>query len=175
MNASRPDHRLRHLVGGGLLALLALPMAALAHPSRVETLDAAAWSRLQQSEKGPSAVVFSTTDCAHCPGVIAQVSGHIRAQKSHARLVVVVMDGAGPELLRHEAYLPADRLFVFDPATPPAALRHAVDPRWRGVTPYVVLMKPAAPAVAQAGPPSTELLQRWLGEAGGSATGLARP
>lgn len=172
MNASRLDPRLRRLACAGLLVF---PLAALAHPSRVETLDAAAWSRLQQSEKGPSAVVFSTTDCAHCPGVIAQLSGHIRAQKSHARLIVVVMDGAGPELLRHEAYLPADRLFVFDPATPPAALRHAVDPRWRGVTPYVVLMKPAAPAVAQAGPPPAELLQRWLGEAGGSAAGLARP
>ena len=172
MNASRLDHRLRRLACAGLLVF---PLAALAHPSRVETLDAAAWSRLQQSEKGPSAVVFSTTDCAHCPGVIAQLSGHIRAQKSHARLIVVVMDGAGPELLRHEAYLPADRLFVFDPATPPAALRHAVDPRWRGVTPYVVLMKPAVPALTQAGPPSADLLQRWLGDSGGSATGLARP
>ena len=143
--------------------LLAGLSAVQAAPRKVETFDAQAWQRLQAGLKEPAAVVFTTTDCAHCPAVIEQLARNIRQHRPTAVLVAVVMDAAPGEadaaLLGDAHYRPADRLFAF--AGQAAALRFGVDPAWRGVTPYVGLLKPQGPPVWVTGRPSDGVLASW--------------
>lgn len=147
------------------LTLAALIAGASAHagPKQVEAFDAPAWQALQSAGK-PAVLVFSTTDCAHCPAVFKQLGQQIRQRQLKAPLVAVVMDVAPGEddagLLASQAHHgPADRLMAF--AGQAQALRHAVDPAWRGVTPYVVFLAPGAPPVKVLGQPKSEVVQAW--------------
>lgn len=136
---------------------------AQAKPTRVEVFDARTWSQLQASLTAPAAVVFTTTDCAHCPAVILGLAKEIQRRGLRAQLIAVVMDAApgelDAELLRDPHYGPSDRLLAF--SGQPAALRYTVNPSWRGVTPYVAFLKPGAQATWVAGPPSAEALAAW--------------
>lgn len=136
--------------------------AAVAAPKAVEAFDATTWAALQQARQ-PLAVVFSTTDCSHCPAVVEQLARSVRAQHGGARLVTVVMDVSPGEadaaLLATAHYRQADRLLAFD--GPAAALRHQVNPSWRGVTPYVALLRPGQPAKFVMGPPSAQEVKDW--------------
>ena len=53
----------------------------------------------------------------------------------------------------------ADRLMAFDGQTP--ALRYSVNKSWRGVTPYLLLVKPGTPPQWVTGPPTDAQLLRW--------------
>lgn len=158
------------------LAGAGLDGEALAAPRAVEAFDAATWSSLPASLSRPAAVVFSTTDCVHCPAVIEQLRREIRARKLKAELIVVVMDvapGDADETLRmHAEYRHADRLFAF--AGQAAAIRYAVDPRWRGVTPYVSFLVRDRPAVGVTGPPARADIDAW-DRSGSSSAGRVRP
>lgn len=164
LNASRLDMRgLLRLAITLLLACAAL--AAQATPPRaVEAFDNSTWPALQAGPQQPAAVVFTTTDCAHCPAVIQGLARTIQQRHLPAQLMVVVMDQAPGEndaaLLADPHYRPADRLLAFDGQA--AALRHGVHPQWRGVTPYVALLAPQAPALAVTGPPSQRDLAAWV-------------
>lgn len=170
MNASSPDLRrpVRTLVAAALWLLL--PAAAQAAPRRVEPFDAATWPALQAGLKQPAAVVFTTTDCAHCPAVLDALARTIAQRKLKAQLVAVVMDKAPGEAdaaLKADAhYRRTDRLLAFDGQA--QALRFGVDPAWRGVTPYVVFLAPGQPAQAVTGPPGAEDLDAWVARFGGS-------
>lgn len=157
MNASF----LKHLIVSGLAALCTT--TALAAPRTVESFETGTWQGLQASLKQPMAVVFTTTDCAHCPAVIARLRQDIERRKLKAVLMAVVMDQAPGDddaaLLRSRHYQPVDRLFAFSGQT--AALRYGVDPRWRGVTPYVVFLSPLAASTAVAGPPPAAVFDAW--------------
>ncbi len=157
MNASNPRR-------AGLAAMLALATGvALAAPRGVEAFDAAAWQALQAGLKRPAVVVFSATWCANCPEVIDDLGAQLRARKLKADLVSVVMDVAPGEkdawLLRDAHYSQSDRLFAFAGAA--NALRYSVDPRWRGVTPYVVLLVPGTAPLAVSGAPSAVQFEAW--------------
>lgn len=149
------------LLGGGV----ALAQVAEAAPRAVEAFDSAAWQALQSGLERPTAVVFSTTDCVHCPAVIETLRRDIRQRKLKATLIVVVMDVAPGEadatVLQNAEYRLADRLFAFAGQAP--AIRHAVDPRWRGVTPYVSFLAPNRQAAAVTGPPSKTDVDSWSG------------
>ncbi|WP_280151187.1 hypothetical protein [Piscinibacter sp. XHJ-5] len=155
LNASFP-----RVAAAWLLAALSTVQAA---PRKVETFDAQAWQRLQADTRQPAAVVFTTTDCAHCPAVIEQLAAHIRRHRPTAELIAVVMDAAPGDadatLLSDSHYRPADRLFAF--AGQAAALRFGVNPAWRGVTPYVGLLKPQGAPVWVTGRPSAADLAAW--------------
>ncbi len=161
--------RLTSAVAASLAALLVAP--AMAAPRTVEAFDAGTWPTLQSTLKAPAVVVFSTTDCAHCPAVIEQLSRGIVQRKLKASLLVVVMDAvpgeADADLLQNPHFQPAHRLLAFDGQAP--ALRHAVNPRWRGVTPYVVFLAPKQPAVAVTGPPDRHDIDAWARLAAGQA------
>jgi hypothetical protein len=137
---------------------------ALAAPGSVEPFDAGTWKALQAGVGQPTAVVFTTTDCGHCPAVIDSLATRLKAAKGRAQLAVVVMDvppGENDEALKTNAhYRRADRLLAF--AGQAAALRYGVDPRWPGVTPYVVLLRPKTPAKAIIGPPAAADVSAWL-------------
>ena len=147
----------------GLAAGALACASALAAPVRVEPFDAAAWARLQGAGAAPAVVVFTTTDCAYCPAVIESLAREIRQRRLDASLVAVVSNVAPGEadaaLLADAHYRPADRLFAF--AGPERALRFAVNPQWRGITPYVGFVSPSGEVRWVLGPPSAGDVQGW--------------
>ncbi|HJV51554.1 MAG TPA: hypothetical protein VJ652_08850 [Noviherbaspirillum sp.] len=142
--------------------LLALSAATVqAAPQKIETFDAQSWQRFQGTLPRPSAVVFSTTDCTHCPTTIASLAQQLKQRNMHIPLIVVVMDGdQQPDLLQDPHYRPASRLFVFKGQT--AALQYAVNPKWRGITPYVGLLPQAGDVKLVLGTPSAPDIESWL-------------
>jgi hypothetical protein len=149
------------------LAALATQPAAAA-PRAVEPFDTTTWSALQAGLKQPTVVVFSTTDCAHCPAVIDSLAQRIRGRQLRANLLAVVMDVAPGEddaaLLKHPHYGRAHRVLAFSGQAP--ALRHSVNPQWRGITPYVVFLAPGQAPQAVTGPPSDGTVQAWARSSG---------
>lgn len=113
---------------------------AYAAPRGVEYFQVTSWAKFQSDLPKPHVVVFSTTDCGHCPDVIIQVSKTIKSYKEKVYLSVVVMDGLSHEdyLLSAPHYLMADRIFAFKGQV--NAIKHSVNPSWRGLTPYVALL-----------------------------------
>lgn len=165
--ASRRQQR-RKLLAAALAAPLPLlltgPARAATPARRIEAFDAQTWAALQATLTQPAAVVFSTTDCTHCPAVIRQLALDLARRSPRATLVAVVMDQApgddDPALLANPHYRPAQRLFAFDGQGP--LIRHAVDPGWRGMTPYTRLLTPGAAPRAITGPVSAADLDAWL-------------
>ncbi|MCW7537993.1 thioredoxin family protein [Aquabacterium sp. A7-Y] len=149
--------------------LMAMPAAALlaagacAAPQSVEAFDAQTWSALQATLDKPAAVVFTTTDCVYCPRVLRNLAREIGQRKLNASLIAVVMDVPPGEvddrLLRDPHYRPADRLLAFSGQAP--ALRYKVNPAWRGMTPYVVFLKPGLPPSSVTGQPSARSIEAW--------------
>jgi hypothetical protein len=159
LNASFRDLSTR--ICGAALCLVAASAAAA--PRVVEPFEAGTWQTLQTRSQ-PAAVVFTTTDCVHCPAVIDQLARKLHQRAPKAALMTVVMDvepgDSDAELLRNTHYIKADRLFAFSGQAP--AIRYAIDPHWRGVTPYVVFLTPNTPAAAVIGPPSATDIDTWL-------------
>jgi hypothetical protein len=137
--------------------------AAQAAPTAVEPFDARTWQALLGSLQAPAAVVFTTTDCAYCPQALQHLAAEIGKRRLRATLIAVVMDAAPGEadarLIDDPHYHPADRLLAF--AGPPAALRHTVNPGWRGVTPYVAFLRPGAPPTWVTGAPTAQAIAEW--------------
>lgn len=159
-------HRKTWAALAALAGLCLLLAGASAAPRRVEAFDTAAWPALQAGLKMPTVLVFSTTDCAHCPAVFRRLGQdiHQRQGQGRASLVAVVMDAAPGDddaaLVHDPRYQPADWLLVFSGQAP--ALRYAVDPRWRGITPFVVFLSPQAPQVFVTGPRKPAQIAAWL-------------
>jgi hypothetical protein len=137
-----------------------VPSAPSAAP-RVEPFDAEVWSRLKSTLPRPSVVVFTTSYCATCPDVLEGLGTEIRTRRPGAPLVAVVLDGESLGRRPREAHLArADRLFVFR-GQQEAALRHAVDPSWRGVTPWVALIGADGAVTFGGGTPTRDRLDAW--------------
>lgn len=148
------------------LALCAGPTAAA--PTRVEPFDAeswAEWPRQVTARNQPLMVVFSATWCAVCPQLIDRLAADPRRRRRGVPLWVVMTDLAPGEndarLLASPHYHVADRLLAFD--GPAAAIRHAVDPRWRGLSPSVAWLAPGRPTEFVQGAPAAAQLAAWLG------------
>ncbi len=154
------ERRVRLLVL--IRGLLAGVVPAFAAPSAILSFGAETWNELGRSPGRPLAVVFTTTDCGHCPKVIDGLADDIRKSGSRVRLVVVVMDGAGQEdLLRADRhYRHASTLYVFD--GDPAALRYKVNPAWRGMTPYVAFIAVQGAAGFHLGTPPPAAVRDFL-------------
>lgn len=147
-------------------AVLVVATVAQAAPRAVESFDERTWQALRTSLGASAVVVFTTTDCAYCPGVIEQLARDIRQRKLKASLVAMVMDmtpgEADAALMREPHYSAADRLLAF--SGPAAALRHTVNPSWRGVTPYVAFLRPGGTITWVTGPPSAQVVAAWAAE-----------
>lgn len=163
--ARRGARRAALAVLAALAAAVAVPTAAAAAPPpRVEPFDAEVWSRLQATLPRPAVVVFTTTTCATCPEVFEGLRRTLRERRLAAPLVAVVLDGDALGRGRHDAHLrDADRVFAFRGRE--AALRWAVDPAWRGVTPYVALLGADGSTRFGAGTPPPERLDAWAATA----------
>lgn len=149
------------------LAILLLGMAlphtsTLAAPAEVLPFDGNTWNSLLDSPGRPLVVVFSTTDCVHCPKVIKTMADAIQAAQSGTRLVVVVVDGLGLEkhLRQDKTYRKADALYVFHGDE--LALRFSVNPEWRGLTPYIAFVQKSGAASFHTGLPAADSIRRFL-------------
>lgn len=154
------ERRVRFLVLiGGLFVYVATAVAA---PPTVLGFGTGTWGELVHSPQRPLAVVFSTTDCGHCPAVIAGLAQEIRRSRSKVRLAVVVMDGAGQEkaLRADRHYRHANLLYAFDGDA--MALRFKVNPEWRGLTPYVALIPATGAPRFHAGSPPPDVVRAFL-------------
>jgi thiol-disulfide isomerase/thioredoxin len=87
-------------------------------------------------QKTPSMIVFSASYCAHCPAVVRSLAKQSRRMAKPPRLIVV------SEM----------------------AIRHAVNPTWRGLTPFVVLVGKDGRASYFNGQPPGPDLQAWLSQ-----------
>ena len=144
-----------------LVATLLASMPATAAPPRVEPFDVATWERLQKESPHPSAIVFTATYCANCPAVLTQLSEALKKNGKKGDVVAVVIDEADTqELLKSNHYLAATRLFLFSGNE--AALRYKVEPRWRGVTPFVALIGADGQMRFATGAPSDAQVTTWL-------------
>ncbi len=153
------------------LAAGVYPMpSAQAAPARIEPFGADSWSRLQRELPRPAAVIFTTTDCAYCPDAVEQMAQALHARQPRVPLLVVVMDGEGkPDILRDPHYKKVDRLFAF--AGEAAPLQYQINPKWRGITPYVALFGAQGAPRLITGRPQAADLQQWLDGAAAGAGG----
>lgn len=143
------------------LAATAAANVAMAAPTAVESFDKATWPALVRNAKQPAIVVFTSVTCTHCPGAIASLAKQRAAKGSPVPLLVVSMDADDEaSLLRDAHYAPADRLFAF--RGNPQALQFAVNPEWRGMTPYVAYVDGKGGAKFVLGEPRAAVLEGWL-------------
>ena len=148
----------RSTMCASLLALVA--SASVAAPATVEPFDKSTWPALLRGG-APSIVVFTSVSCTHCPGAIARLAAKRKAAASRTRLVVVSVDAEdSASLLSDPHYAPADRLFMFRGSTP--ALQYAVNPEWRGMTPYIAYTAGHGDAKFVLGEPKEAVLAEWL-------------
>jgi len=137
------------------------PLIAAAAPTKVERFDAKTWAQLQKDLPRPSVVVFTATYCSNCPALIDRIAQKLAKQGMKQEIVAVVIDETTPkELLASHHYNAVSKLLVFDGNE--TTLRYVVDPRWRGVTPYVALLSAPDKVVFIAGTPSDAQFEAWL-------------
>jgi hypothetical protein len=102
--------------------------------------------------------------------VLATLSDALAKGQMQGDVVAVVIDEATErELLASKHYVRASRLFLFTENE--AKLRYQIDPRWRGVTPYVALLSSGGRTTFAAGPPSAAHIEAWLGPASSQTSG----
>jgi hypothetical protein len=145
-----------------VLGALASIAPAVAGAPAVLAFGPNTWHELTHSKQRPLVVVFSTTDCVHCPKAIDELATALRLSNSRVRLAVVVMDGSGQErdLVKDRHYRKAHSLYAFDGDA--QALRYTVNPDWRGLTPYVALIAVGGAASFHAGAPTAGVLREFL-------------
>ena len=113
-------------------------------------------------QKTPSMIVFSASYCAHCPAVVRSLAKQSRRMAKPPRLIVVMADELPSQADKNRIYNDVDRLMVFEGSE--MAIRHAVNPTWRGLTPFVVLVGKDGRASYFNGQPPGPDLQAWLSQ-----------
>jgi len=170
MNCISEFHRRRSLLAAALaLPSVLMPNRALAQGHHahgaiktVADFDAAVWAQLLREGPRPAAYVFTTTYCSTCPAVFDLLQATVAAARRRVELAAVVMDAQGPRALVHaHHYSGVTRLYAFNGFEP--EIRQAVDPKWRNITPYVVLLDRQGRTQRVIGPPDAAQLKAWLG------------
>jgi len=153
----------RHSRRATLALLLALPLCgSAAMPAGWEPFTAITWKSWTNPASPPAVVVFTTTDCEHCPAVIAELRQHIGSMPPPRPALRVVVTDAGnftPVSAGAPWYAMADERRVFEGNE--LAVRYAVSPRWRGETPFVALLAPKAAPQLVVGHPAAAELDAW--------------
>ena len=129
---------------------------------QVQAFDLSDWNAWLAAPRRARVVLFSTTFCAHCPALAEAIAERLAAERLAAELHVVIMDRE-PDARHRDLYRRASALHVFDDDA--ARLRHAVDPGWRGGTPFVVLLPGGGRAArVSLGAPSAQAWRQWASE-----------
>lgn len=161
------DARRRRLLASALVLPWLTPAAgAQVHgphdvPAGVLPFDASTWAHLLRAGPRPAAYVFTTTYCSTCPAVFELLHDTLAAARRKVELAAVVMDVQGERARVHaHHYRGMTRLYAFDGFEP--EIRHAIDPTWRNITPYVVLLDARGQQQRVVGPPAPAQLRAWL-------------
>ncbi|MDO9196760.1 hypothetical protein [Rhodoferax sp.] len=163
-----PPARRRAVLVAAVAVWLYMPNRALALVNKaraaiktVAPFDAATWASLLRQGPRPAAYVFTTTYCSTCPDAFDKLHAAVVASRQQVELAAVVMDVQGEHALTHARhYQGATRIYAFDGFEP--EIRQAVDPKWRNVTPYVVLIGRSGTVQRTIGPPDAAMLKAWL-------------
>lgn len=143
----------------GLLMLLCAQVFAA--PTEVEIFDKSTWPSLLSGQQQPVMIVFSSVSCTHCPGAIERLAARRAASQSATRLYVVLMDSEDDvAALSSPPHRLADRLFAFRGRAQP--IQYAVNPDWRGMTPYIAYADGKGGARFVLGEPDERTLALWL-------------
>jgi hypothetical protein len=140
---------------------LAQSQHARAAIKTVVPFDKVTWPRLLRDGPRPAAYVFTTTYCPTCPEAFEALNDAVVATHKKVELAAVVMDVTGARALAHaHHYAGATRIYAFDGFEP--EIRQTVDPKWRNVTPYIVLIDRQGAVQRSIGPPTATQLKAWL-------------
>lgn len=166
-SASEPGLRRALLLAAvGTLFGRPRPALALAEPAHtsirtVADFDASTWARLLRQGPRPAAYVFTTSYCPTCPQAFEHLQAAVAGAHQPVELAAVLMDVQGPQALAHARhYMGATRIYAFDGFEP--EIRQAVDPTWRNITPYVVLLGRRGALQRCIGAPDAAMLKAWL-------------
>ena len=130
-------------------------------PRTVLPFDEKTWAQVLQHGPRPAAYLFTTSYCSTCPAAFAVLNKAVQQRKVKPELHAVMMDVAGTQALRHAAHFKGmTQMYAFEGFEP--AIRQAVDPAWPNVTPYVVLLDAKGQTQRVIGPPTPEMIKRWL-------------
>ena len=144
-----------------------MPNSAFAHVQRaqaaiktVANFDATTWAPLLKTGPRPAAYVFTTSYCSTCPLAFDALHRRIHTTGKTVELAAVVMDVPGAQALAHvHHYSGVTRVYAFDGFEP--EIRQTVDPQWRNITPYVVLIDRTGLVQRMIGPPTAAQLKAW--------------
>ena len=143
----------------GLLVLLCAQVFAA--PTEVETFDKSTWPALLGHHRQPAMIVFSSVSCTHCPGAIERLAARRAASQSATRLYVVLTDSEDDmAVLSSSHHRLADRLFAFQGRA--QSLQYAVNPDWRGMTPYIAYVDGKGGVRFVLGEPDERTMAIWL-------------
>lgn len=127
----------------------------------VANFDTTTWAPLLAQGPRPAAYVFTNTFCATCPDAFETLHRAIQARGKPLELAAVVMDAQGKKALAYaHHYIGATRIYAFEGFEP--EIRQTVDPQWRNVTPYIVLIGRKGDVQRVIGPPNQAQLKAWL-------------
>lgn len=169
MNSSFSCRRAALLAAALLFPSLYMPNGALALAQHthsaittVADFDAQTWTKLLRSGPRPAAYVFTNSFCATCPEAFDVLQKSVAASGKPVPLAAILMDVQGERALAHaHHYAGVTNIYAFDGFEP--AIRQAVDPAWRNITPYVVLVDRKGKLQRVTGQPTASQLKAWLG------------
>lgn len=120
------------------------------------------WAQLLKDGPKPVAYLFTTTYCSTCPAAFEVLHQATKEQSKSIPLMAVMMDASGPKALRHANHFTGmTKMYAFEGFEP--EIRQSVDPAWPNVTPYVVMIDATGKLQKVIGPPTPDMLKRWLG------------
>ncbi|QTN28359.1 hypothetical protein HZ993_00410 [Rhodoferax sp. AJA081-3] len=166
---SRFDLFRRVLLAAALvLPSVYMPNAALALAEHkhsaittVADFDASTWTKLLRSGPRPAAYVFTNSFCATCPEAFDALHQRVLASGKPVEMAAILMDVQGQRALAHaHHYAGVTKIYAFDGFEP--AIRQAVDPTWRNITPYLVLVGKDGKLQRVTGQPDAKQLKAWL-------------
>lgn len=114
------------------------PRVAAAKPRPFDLDD---WRAVTSDRSHARVIVFTTQDCAYCAQEVRRIAAALRERGAdRVALQVIALDGreSALELAASGQYDAATRIDYV--AGDEQRLRYAVNPRWRGETPYVALI-----------------------------------
>ena len=129
--------------------------------STTQAFHEKSWAQLLKNGPKPAAYLFTTTYCSTCPAAFEVLHQAVKEKGRPIPLMAVMMDASGAKALRHASHFKGmTKMYAFEGFEP--EIRQSVDPAWPNVTPYVVMVDAKGNLQKVIGPPSPEMLRRWL-------------
>ena len=129
--------------------------------SSTQAFNEKSWDQLLKNGPRPAAYLFTTTYCSTCPAAFEVLHQAVKEKGRPVPLMAVMMDASGAKALRHASHFKGmTKMYAFEGFEPD--IRPSVDSAWPNVTPYVVMIDAKGNLQKVIGPPSPEMLRRWL-------------